>query len=312
MTALDPRPPSSPVGGAGLFTGEIHPLAAKYAMLPDDEMGDLAAHIAENGLEQPCTLDWLGRLVDGRNRVEACRRAGIEPQFVVHPKLTDEKSIARYIRGQNNARRNQTTGQRAATDALCLDAEGKRRKGRWLRGSTKYLGDDKAGEVAIFKAGFILDWAPDLLDQVAVGSLAIEAAYQSAKAVEDEAKREEREAQLQASLLEDLRTHRPDLADLVDAAGLQLADALIIRDKERADELKAQRDLEERRRKFTRDLEGAIHYLAPLSLYPERTAQITGDYDSRHLLLGIDPRTISAARAALDLIETMIRTENAA
>lgn len=298
------------------FAGEVHPLAAKYAMLPDDEMDDLAAHITENGLEQPCTLDWLGRLVDGRNRVEACRRAGVEPRFVVHPGLTDDKAVARFIRGANNKRRNQSNGQAAATEAFCLVAEGKRRKGRWDRRSiSREIRDNRTLYDLLSQAGFILDWAPDLLDQVALGELSIEAAYQSAKAVEDEAKREERARELHEAQLEDLRNNRPDLADLVDADTLQLADALIIRGKERADELKAQRDLEERRRKFTADLEGAIHYLAPLSLYSERTAQITEDFDRRYLLLkdSFDLPTITAAHAALDLIADLIlRTENAA
>lgn len=294
------------------FSGEVHPLAAKYALLPDDEMADLVAHIGENGLVQACVLDWRGRLVDGRNRLRACREAGIEPRFVTNPDLTDEKKVARYIRGANNMRRHHSKGQRVASDAICRAAEGKRKNGRWVRDSGYNPKDSEYSSDYWTWAGFILDWAPALLDQVLAGTLAIESAYQQAKAVEDDAKRDERAKELAAAQLADLREHRPDLADLVDADSLPLADALIVRDKERADELKAQRDAEERRRKFTSDLGMALHYLAPLALYPERTAQLETDFDPKYLLRPIEAGTLTAARDAIALIEDTIRTETPA
>jgi ParB-like nuclease domain len=285
------------------FSGEVHPLAAKCRIISDDEMAELVASITENGLKQPLTLDWLGRLADGRNRLRACELAGVEPSFVTDPELTDDKAVARFVRAQNVNRRHMSKGEQAAVDALCLAAEGKRKNGRWVRGSSENL--NYSHELRA-ESGFILDWAPDLLDQVAAGTLAIEAAYQSAKAVEDEAKRDERAAELAAAQLADLREHRPDLADLVDADSLPLADALIVRDKERADELKRLRDLEERRRKFTADLGMALHYLAPLALYPERTEQLATDFDPKYLLRPIEPGTLTAARAAIALIEETI------
>ena len=53
------------------FLGEIHPLAARWPMMPDDELAALAESIAADGLSHPLVLDGQGRLVDGRNRLEA-------------------------------------------------------------------------------------------------------------------------------------------------------------------------------------------------------------------------------------------------
>lgn len=65
------------------FTGEIHPLADIFPMMLDDELDDLAADIKANGQQYPIVLDSTGVLIDGRNRLEACRRAGVAPEFQV-------------------------------------------------------------------------------------------------------------------------------------------------------------------------------------------------------------------------------------
>ncbi len=64
------------------FLGEIHPLAARWPMMPADELAALAESIAAEGLMHPLVLDASGRLVDGRNRLEACRLAGRSPRFL--------------------------------------------------------------------------------------------------------------------------------------------------------------------------------------------------------------------------------------
>lgn len=291
-----------------LFNGEVHPYAADYfRMLPDDELDELARDIAENGLKEALLLDQDGRLIDGRNRLEACRRAGVRPIFDM-VNLTEVEAVAK-IRSGNNRRRHDSPGARAMQDAVGLQREGKRRNGRWKRGSVRNpesgITPTKTEQNALDKAGFVLDWCPNLAPQVANDHLALDAAYQQAKAAEDEAKAEERAAELAASLLADLRDNRPDLADLVDKEALPLEDALIIRDKERAEEAKRLNSIAERRRKFSADLSGAVHYLAPLSRYAERREQITTDYDPGSMLLPITRADTQAARDALDLIDQL-------
>jgi hypothetical protein len=61
----------------------VHPAAATLPLLADDELDALAADIRENGQREPITVlvegDGNKLLLDGRNRLEACRRAGVEP-----------------------------------------------------------------------------------------------------------------------------------------------------------------------------------------------------------------------------------------
>ena len=157
---------------AGLFTGEIHPLADEdhYPYLPDDELLSLAEHIAENGLAHPLTLDAHGRLIDGKNRLRACDLAGVEPTFVRRDDITTDAEVAVFIRGENDKRIHRTPGQVAMTTAINLAAEGKRRNGRWARGSVVANGklSITSDEVkALTKAGLVLDWRPDLATDVA-------------------------------------------------------------------------------------------------------------------------------------------------
>ena len=54
-------------------------------MLPDDELDELAQDIKDNGLQQPLVvgeIDGKPVLIDGRNRREACRRAGVVPHHI--------------------------------------------------------------------------------------------------------------------------------------------------------------------------------------------------------------------------------------
>jgi hypothetical protein len=62
----------------------VHPGAALFPMLADDELEELAADIKERGLLQPIVLDAEGRVLDGRNRLAACEKAGIKPAFVTY------------------------------------------------------------------------------------------------------------------------------------------------------------------------------------------------------------------------------------
>jgi ParB-like chromosome segregation protein Spo0J len=53
----------------------VHPVAALFPMLADDELDELVADIKARGLLQPIVLDAEGRVLDGRNRLAACEIA---------------------------------------------------------------------------------------------------------------------------------------------------------------------------------------------------------------------------------------------
>ena len=68
------------VSGRSVFDLPVHPAAAALGpMRSDEELNKLAADIKAHGLRVPLVVK-DGYLIDGRNRREACRRAGVYPQ----------------------------------------------------------------------------------------------------------------------------------------------------------------------------------------------------------------------------------------
>jgi hypothetical protein len=170
-------------------TPEAHPAADAFPMLDDDEINALAVDIVRNGLLEPVVLAPDGRVIDGRNRLAACRLVNVEPQYVTH-----EGDPWTYSRSANLWRRNMTTGQRAAACAISLIAEGKRRNGRWARGSVPEAGASSESGSSdwpkrMAEVGMVADWSndDDLLVAVRDGRVALDAAYKQAKAREERA-----------------------------------------------------------------------------------------------------------------------------
>jgi DNA modification methylase len=58
----------------------VHPAADLFPMLSDTELADLAKDIKEHGLVHPVVM-FKGVLLDGRNRLAACKIAEVEPTF---------------------------------------------------------------------------------------------------------------------------------------------------------------------------------------------------------------------------------------
>ena len=62
----------------------VHPYADKFPMLTDAELDELAESIATIGLINPIVVDTAGLILDGRNRLEACNRSGVETVTTVY------------------------------------------------------------------------------------------------------------------------------------------------------------------------------------------------------------------------------------
>lgn len=160
----------------------IHPAAGAFPMMTSDELNALAVDIAANGQTDPIKITADGQVIDGRNRLEACRRVKVEPIV----ELFDGDPWT-YTRSKNLWRRNMSTGQRAASCAISLALEGKRKDGRWARGSVPEGESDTYGSVSkewsvrMAEAGVVLDWLPELLYDVRDGEMALDAAYKKAK-----------------------------------------------------------------------------------------------------------------------------------
>ena len=95
---------------------KIHPAADLFPMMTQDELQELADDIATNGQLFPIMMDHGGKvLVDGRNRLEACKIAKVPPRF---DRLADNEAPLAYIVSVNLQRRNLTKGQQAMALAM--------------------------------------------------------------------------------------------------------------------------------------------------------------------------------------------------
>lgn len=164
-----------------------------YPMLSEEALAELAADIKENGQQSPITVTADGVLLDGRNRLKACEIAGIEPRITVY-EGEDEGAFVR----SSNKRRHQSTGSRAMSTALSLQADGLRKDGRWKRGSVDNNESVITGWAQRMKeSGLVLDELPELAQSVIDGEVALDDAYRQA-----DAKRKAREAEEQRRIEE--------------------------------------------------------------------------------------------------------------
>ena len=163
-----------------------------YPMLSEEALAELAADIKENGQQSPITVTADGVLLDGRNRLKACEIAGVEPRVTVH-EGDDEGAFVR----SSNERRHQSTGSRAMSTALSLQADGLRGDGRWKRGSIITESGNSDWRNRMNEAGRVLDELPELAQPVINGEVALDDAYRRA-----DAKRKAREAEEQRRIEE--------------------------------------------------------------------------------------------------------------
>lgn len=240
---------------------KVHPAAAVFPMLSDDELADLAEDIKANGLLHPIVRDAEGQIIDGRNRYAACGIAGIEPTFTT---VNGHDPIA-LILSANVHRRHMSKGQRAMAAArVRLVAN------RSMRDVAEDAGTSKAWVV---KAAVVLDYAPDLAELVLSGTMYLEEAYAKARerklAQEDQEKADARALAEATAQTAKLREQAPDLAELVAEWRLSLNDAMAALEKRQQEE-------RERKQRATLGFARATSYLhALLQADPER---IAGDW----------------------------------
>jgi hypothetical protein len=201
---------------------DVHPVADLFPMLGPDELADLAADIAERGLLHPIVLDVEGRILDGRNRLAACEKAEVVPEFVTY----EGDDPDGYVLAEGILRRELKASQRY----IVLEQH------RRLRGLTKMLIATNRTDVSrLSQAAVVLDWAPNLAAEIMAGSgMTLDTAAKEARKLKSNA------AEVRAKK-DRLRSGAADLADLVDAETLDLDEALAALD---AREEKARQDAE--------------------------------------------------------------------
>lgn len=162
-----------------------HPLADLFPLMPAEDLDALASDVAANGLRQPIIL-LDGQILDGRNRLAACKQAGVEPRF--EDFNGDEDDALAFVLSSNLHRRHLTTAQRAVLALRLLPLEQERaarRKSQAAKDGQNFAGaEGKATEVAgtrvgvsgetVRQAARLAETAPDVLkavDQGLVGTM---------------------------------------------------------------------------------------------------------------------------------------------
>lgn len=179
----------------------VHPAAALFPMLSEAELGELAGDIKVNGLLEPIIL-WNDMVLDGRNRMAACKLAAVEPRFDV----VSLPNPTGWVISKNLRRRHLTTSQRAAiaVEAIpMLQEEAKERQLAALKQNRRVpsspIGNDgrtksasgrsvemaaesfQVGTSSVNRAIEVKKHNPELLEKVKVGEITVSAAQQEVR-----------------------------------------------------------------------------------------------------------------------------------
>jgi hypothetical protein len=170
-----------------------HPAADLFPMMTSEELLLLTDDIAENGLREPIvTFD--GQVLDGRNRLQACINAKVEPRFEVYA----GNEPFNYAISVNLHRRHLTQSQIAAIAADArepLMAEAKKRMGTrtdltsgpkdpevMMGRSREIVGDQfGVGHMQVGRAWKVREEDPELFQRVKDGEVTVGAAYKQVK-----------------------------------------------------------------------------------------------------------------------------------
>jgi hypothetical protein len=147
---------------------KIHPAADLFPMMPDEELQELAADIAANGLMHPIVIDDEEQVIDVRNRLAACGIAKVELRF---EQLNGRDPVA-YIVSANLARQNLTKGQQAMALAMIYPEPGSRTK----KDAAKATESGGFSKSRLREARSILRHSRDLADSVIKGSISLDEA----------------------------------------------------------------------------------------------------------------------------------------
>jgi ParB-like chromosome segregation protein Spo0J len=170
-------------------TDKVHPAAELFPMMTDERMAELVEDIKAHGLVKPIEL-YQDQVIDGRNRLEACKRAGITPDYKDVTSDVDGDPAA-YVASANLKRRDLTESQRAAIiaelTALPVGANQHRKEGVSTDTASAPTLDKVAkiagvGRATAARARAVKKADPALAQKVKAGTITVNSAYKTVKA----------------------------------------------------------------------------------------------------------------------------------
>lgn len=201
---------------------KVHPVADLFPMLAEAELRELANDIKKNGLYNDITVDG-DILLDGRNRLAACKLADVAPRFREY----DGDSPVTFIISQNLRRRHLDTSQRAALAVEIEPHFAKEAKKRMLAGVRPdpkadlpqgAEGQSRAAAAAVVgvsgrivsDAKAIKAEAPEVFERVISGEITVN----KAKREVDKAKCIQKLDDARKSISDDMKTEMATVCDL--------------------------------------------------------------------------------------------------
>lgn len=203
-----------------------HPYADTFPMASDEELDELTASVSTVGLIHPIVLTPDGLVLDGRNRLEACRRAEVEPTFEVRE--GDDDEYKEFVIGVNTTgRRESMTVQIAAAAAALVLGHEKRKNGRWVRNTHNGQSSDMEGGTlkALQRCGLVLDvLGPAHLEEVRDGAASLNSKHEEARREKERLENIERERMQLAERQQREEEAAREFFSTNNEAGLWLAD----------------------------------------------------------------------------------------
>mgnify|MGYP003953483627 FL=1 len=152
---------------------EYHELANLFPLMDESQYSDLVADIKENGLIESIILH-EGKILDGRNRYNACNDASVEPNFVEY----EGEDALSYVISLNLNRRHLNESQRAMIGAKLANMKGRRKVDQLDHFSNKDVSEKlNVGLGSIKRAKQVQkEGIEDLQKSVEAGKLSVSAA----------------------------------------------------------------------------------------------------------------------------------------
>jgi hypothetical protein len=184
-----------------------------FPMLTDEEIDQLAEDIKANGQLHPIIVDG-DTLIDGRNRLEACRRAGVEPTY---EQLGDRDPVT-LILSVNINRRHLTVGQRAIALTKAFHTDFSKIN---LRQIAKRYG---IAQSMLSYAIAVIESDPELVRQVELGA-SLPEAY---RIVQDRKRKYEEQEKRDKNRLAELEKERKRLLASIEGARAEIGESIQI------------------------------------------------------------------------------------
>lgn len=156
---------------------EAHPVADIFPMMSAHELDELAADIRVNGLREPIWL-YDGKIIDGRNRAEACVRADVPIRTRGYE--GDPSKLVAFVVSLNLKRRHLSESQRAMVAAnIATMKVGRPSETAAIEAVSQQQAADmlNVSRAAVQRAAKVRDEAaPELVEAVQSGRVSVSAA----------------------------------------------------------------------------------------------------------------------------------------